>query len=379
MNFDTLEQPATTNTTLDTSQSTEVVAVDETMTNTSEYREKLKQLPEVQQMTDEIDVNDANSIVQFGAAPSQELSKISDQLLNTMKTTSNSEANEMLYQLTKIMDKFDIKEVEDPEKAVAKSRLGHLFQKASDSLQKLFEKYDNMGKEVDKIYMILNQFQSDIRKSNVDLERMNDANIEYYKSLEKYIAAGEIGVEEIKNYTASVAQRTDIDENEKAMMQQKLDTMQNMLEQRVYDLRIAENLALQTSPMIQSMEKSNFNLMSSIQSAFVTTLPIFKNCLISAMQLKQQAVQARSISQLNDKTNELIMRNATNNAKQSVAIAKMANNSGVKIETLQKSYETIKRGIADTKAITEQMSEQRKTNTQTLEDMKAEIKTKGWG
>lgn len=379
MNFDTLEQPATTNTTSDTSQSTEVVAVDETMTNTSEYREKLKQLPEVQQMTDEIDVNDANSIVQFGAAPSQELSKISDQLLNTMKTTSNSEANEMLYQLTKIMDKFDIKEVEDPEKAVAKSRLGHLFQKASDSLQKLFEKYDNMGKEVDKIYMILNQFQSDIRKSNVDLERMNDANIEYYKSLEKYIAAGEIGVEEIKNYTASVAQRTDIDENEKAMMQQKLDTMQNMLEQRVYDLRIAENLALQTSPMIQSMEKSNFNLMSSIQSAFVTTLPIFKNCLISAMQLKQQAVQARSISQLNDKTNELIMRNATNNAKQSVAIAKMANNSGVKIETLQKSYETIKRGIADTKAITEQMSEQRKTNTQTLEDMKAEIKTKGWG
>lgn len=379
MNFDTLEQPATTNATLDTSQSTEVVAVDETMNNTSEYREKLKQLPEVQQMTDEIDVNDANSIVQFGAAPSQELSKISDQLLNTMKTTSNSEANEMLYQLTKIMDKFDIKEVEDPEKAVAKSRLGHLFQKASDSLQKLFEKYDNMGKEVDKIYMILNQFQSDIRKSNVDLEKMNDANIEYYKSLEKYIAAGEIGVEEIKNYAASVAQRTDIDENEKAMMQQKLDTMQNMLEQRVYDLRIAENLALQTSPMIQSMEKSNFNLMSSIQSAFVTTLPIFKNCLISAMQLKQQAVQARSISQLNDKTNELIMRNASNNAKQSVAIAKMANNSGVKIETLQKSYETIKRGIADTKAITEQMSEQRKTNTQTLEDMKAEIKTKGWG
>ena len=379
MNFDTLEQPATTNTTLDTSQSTEVVAVDETMNNTSEYREKLKQLPEVQQMTDEIDVNDANSIVQFGAAPSQELSKISDQLLNTMKTTSNSEANEMLYQLTKIMDKFDIKEVEDPEKAVAKSRLGHLFQKASDSLQKLFEKYDNMGKEVDKIYMILNQFQSDIRKSNVDLEKMNAANIEYYKSLEKYIAAGEIGVEEIKNYAASVAQRTDIDENEKAMMQQKLDTMQNMLEQRVYDLRIAENLALQTSPMIQSMEKSNFNLMSSIQSAFVTTLPIFKNCLISAMQLKQQAVQARSISQLNDKTNELIMRNASNNAKQSVAIAKMANNSGVKIETLQKSYETIKRGIADTKAITEQMSEQRKTNTQTLEDMKAEIKTKGWG
>lgn len=379
MNFDTLEQPATTNTTLDTSQSTEVVAVDETMNNTSEYREKLKQLPEVQQMTDEIDVNDANSIVQFGAAPSQELSKISDQLLNTMKTTSNSEANEMLYQLTKIMDKFDIKEVEDPEKAVAKSRLGHLFQKASDSLQKLFEKYDNMGKEVDKIYMILNQFQSDIRKSNVDLEKMNDANIEYYKSLEKYIAAGELGVEEIKNYAASVAQRTDIDENEKTMMQQKLDTMQNMLEQRVYDLRIAENLALQTSPMIQSMEKSNFNLMSSIQSAFVTTLPIFKNCLISAMQLKQQAVQARSISQLNDKTNELIMRNASNNAKQSVAIAKMANSSGVKIETLQKSYETIKRGIADTKAITEQMSEQRKTNTQTLEDMKAEIKTKGWG
>ncbi|MEG1147004.1 MAG: toxic anion resistance protein, partial [Niameybacter sp.] len=33
-----------------------------------------------------------------------------------------------------------------------------------------------------------------------------------------------------------------------------------MLEQRVYDLRVAESIALQTIPMIQGIQYSNFNL-----------------------------------------------------------------------------------------------------------------------
>lgn len=392
-NMQNLEQPATatataTQQTLDVSKpaaTTEVMAVDEqtkavaeTMSDTTQYRENLKQLPEVKALTDQIDVNDANTVTTFGSAPSEELSKISDKLLKSMKMTNADEANQMLNQLTKIMDKFDIKEVEDPEKAAKKSSIGKLFKKASDNIQKLFEKYDTMGKEVDKIYVMLNQYKDDIMKSNKQLGEMYEANISYYTALEKYIAAGELGVEEIQNYRDGLTVNTNMDANQLAMAQQKLDVMKNMLEQRVYDLRVAENVAMQTSPMIQSMEQSNFNLMMSIQSAFVTTLPIFKNCLISAMQLKQQAIQQQSVAQLNQKTNELLMRNATNNANQSKAIAKMANTSGVSIETLQKSYETIKQGIADTKTITEQMAEQRKTNTDTLENMKSEMKKEGW-
>lgn len=350
----------------------------ETMSNIEDYRARLKQLPEVQNLTNEISIQDANTIVSFGIKPSEELSKVSDELLNSMKGIKADEASAMLNQLTKIMDKFDIKEIEDPEKAAKQGGLTKIFKKGEESLQKLFSKYDNMGKEVDKVYVILNTYKSDIQKSNDLLSRLFKANIQYYEQLEKYIAAGELGLIEIDDYRNSLATNPNYSPDQVAMMEQKLDTMRNMLEQRIYELRIAENVSMQTAPMIQTMEKSNLNLISSIQSAFITTLPIFKNCLIQAIQLKQQAIQSKSIDQLRDKTNELWLRNAQNNATQSVRIAQQANQSTMNIQTLQQSHDTITQGIANTKAIEAQMAEERKQNTATLEAMKKDMRKEGW-
>ena len=56
---------------------------------------------------------------------------------------------------------------------------------------------------------------------------------------------------------------------------------------RVDDLRIAENVAIQAAPMLQSMQMSNFNLMRKINSSFIVTLPIFKQCLAQAVLLKR--------------------------------------------------------------------------------------------
>lgn len=351
--------------------------VEAIMSDADAYRERLKQLPEVQNLTNEIDIQDMNTIAVFGAKPSEELSKVSDELLRSMKSVKTSEATTMLDQLTKIMDKFDIKEIEDPEKAASKSKLQKFLKKKGEQLQELFEKYDNMGKEVDKIYVLLNQYLNDIKNSNMVLARLSKANKQFYESLEKYIAAGELGVIEIDDYAASL---DNSGQSPEVIAEQKetLANMKNMLQQRVYDLRVAENVAMQTAPMIRNMEKTNFNLMTSIQSAFITTLPIFKNCMISAIQMKQQAVQSRAINSMNEKTNELLLRNADNNARQSVAAAQMANQSGVKIETLQKSYETIKKGIADTKEIEQRMAQERVQNTQTLENMKTDMHNQGW-
>ena len=47
------------------------------------------------------------------------------------------------------------------------------------------------------------------------------------------------------------------------------------------------------------------------------------------------------------------MRNASNTARQSVEIAKLSSGSSIAIETLEKSYETIIKGIEETKAIQE--------------------------
>jgi uncharacterized protein YaaN involved in tellurite resistance len=338
------------------------------------YKEKLKALPEVQNLTNEININDTNSILQFGQKPSEEISKVSDELLNSMKAVKSEEASEMITQLTKIMDKFDIKEIEDPEKQ--QSVIKKLFKKAQDEIQKLFEKYDNMGKEVDKIYVILKQYESDIQKANDGLDRMFNANVAYFEQLEKYIVAGEIGLQEIDDYKASLM-NSGKSQEELQMQIQKLDITKDMLSQRIYDLQIAENVAMQTCPMIQTMQMSNFNLLRKINSSFIITLPIFKQCLIQAINLKRQAIQAKSMKELDDKTNELLQRNAQNTATQSVQIARMTGGSSINIETLQNTYQTIQNGISETKKINEEIAAERARNSVTLEEMKADMKKKG--
>ena len=85
-----------------------------------------------------------------------------------------------------------------------------------------------------------------------------------------------------------------------------------MLEQRTQDLRIAENVAMQSIPMIKTMEFSNYNLVRKINSAFIVTLPVFKQALAQAILLKRQKIQAESIAELDKKTNEMLLKNAQN-------------------------------------------------------------------
>lgn len=341
------------------------------MATISEYKQRLRGMKEVQDLTSEVEIQNPNSIVMFGQKASENISKVSDELLKSMKAVKSEEASEMLVNLTKIMDKFDVKELEGAEK---QSMLSKLIKGVGNSVAKLFQKYDTMGYEVEKVYVLLKKYENDIRESNANLKKLYDANLHYYQLLEKYIVAGELALEEIDVYIQQISMNTVMNQEEKHMLTQKLEISKEMLSQRVYDLQIAENVAIQAAPMIQTIQMSNFNLMRKINSSFIVTLPIFKQCLAQAVILKRQEIQAKSIKQLDDKTNELIMRNAQNTARQSVEIARMASGSSVAISTLEKSFETIMKGIEDTKAIQEANRVQRVENSAKLEQIKHAMK-----
>lgn len=335
------------------------------------YKAYLRSLPEVQNLTGEIDVQNPNSIIQFGQQASKCISQISDEILASMKGIQSEEASEMLIALTKIMEKFDIDELKD-EKGEP-SFLGKLFKNMGDTIAKMFQKYDTLGMEVEQVYNLLRKYEQNIKEANIQLKKLYDGNMHFYKILEQYIVAGELALEEIEQYMDYFAQNQTMSEHERNLMLQQLSVCKEMLSQRIYDLQVAENVALQSAPMIQTIQVSNFNLLRKINSAFIITLPIFKQCLAQAVMLKRQANQAKSIKMLDDKTNELLSRNAQATATQSVNIAKMASGSSIQIETLEKTYDTIMKGIEETRQVTEQNAQMRKENARKLEQIKYEL------
>ena len=354
----------------DTKEEIAVVEQYDIVADREQMNTELVNSPEVDALVSTIEIDNLETIVTFGAQAAEEISKASDVVLNGMDLSQLNESSTLLNTLAKIMSKFDIEEVKEESPGL----FSKLFGNMKKQLDKILEKYRTMGDEVDKIYVELKQYESEIKKSNRKLNQMFDANVGFYHDLVKYILAGEQGCREIEEYIEK--RQADMEATGDNSIQFEITSLQQalmMLEQRTQDLRTAENVAMQSIPMIKTMEFTNMNLVRKINSAFIITLPIFKQALAQAIMLKRQKIQADAMSALDEKTNEMLIRNAKNTVAQSKATAKMAAGSSIKIDTLETTWRTIVSGIEETKQIQENAKRQRIDDKARLENIKREF------
>lgn len=334
-----------------------------------QMNDELVNSAEVDALVSTIEVNNLETIVSFGAEAAEEISKASDVVLNSMNMSQIDDTSVMLTTLSKIMSKFDIEEIQENP-----GLFGKLFGNMRKQLDKILAKYHTMGEEVDKIYVQLKQYESEIKQSNRKLDQMFTANVNYYHELVKYILAGEQGCRGLEDYIAQ--RRTDMETSGDMSIQFEIQSLEQalmMLEQRTQDLRTAESVAMQSVPMIKTMAFSNMNLVRKINSAFIVTLPVFKQALAQAIMLKRQRIQAEAMSALDEKTNEMLVKNARNTVEQSKMTARLASGSSIKIETLETTWRTIVNGIDETRQIQETARKQRVEDQARLQNIKDEF------
>jgi uncharacterized protein YaaN involved in tellurite resistance len=337
----------------------------------SDIKLALRKETEVQNLARSIDERDQIKILEFGKEPAVQISRFSDQILGNMRTTKVEDSGELLKQLTKIMDRFDPKDFQKTSPGF----FGKLFKKGEKMIEKVFGKYQSMGSEIDKVYVEISKYQHEMVDSTKMLEQMYEQNYQYYMTLEKYVVAGEMKVEELKTNQLPQLEARVAAGDQIASMQ--LDTLRNSieaLEQRIYDLEMAKMVSLQTAPQIRLLQRGNTKLIGKINSAFVTTIPIFKNGLIQAVAAKRQKLVADSMSELDRRTNEMLLKNAQNISKQSTDIARLAGGPSIKIETIEESWNIIIKGMQETRAIEEENKRLRVEGTKRLGQLQDNFK-----
>lgn len=327
---------------------------------------------EIDRLTSQIDINDMTTIVTFGAETVEQISKASDVVLRSMNMGQMDESSKMLESLAKIMSKFDIDEFKDNPKL-----FGRLLGNVRGQLERILTKYNTMGDEVDKIYVQLKGYESEIKRSNQKLEQMFQSNVQYFHELEKYIVAGDQGCREIDDYMAQRQEEMERTGDQSISFEiQTLQQAKNMLEQRTLDLRTAESVALQSIPMLKAMQYNNMNLVRKINSAFIITLPVFKQALAQAIMLKRQKLQSDAMSVLDQRTNEMLLKNARNTVAQAKATAKLASAPSIQAETLEKTWHTIVGGIEETQKLQDSAKAQRKQDQVKLENIRRDFMAK---
>ena len=333
-------------------------------------REMLRTKPEVMQLATKIDPKDQIAVLEFGKETATGISQFSDRMLASMRTSKLEQSSVLLNNLNSIMDRFDPEDFKEEEKKAG--LIKRLFNKGKEKLETVLSKYDTMNKEIDVIYQEVKKYEVEMKKGTLELEEMYNQNLAYFQELSKYIAAVDVKLDEIDAQLPQLEARTQ-EGNQMAIMEyETVRRARGLLEQRRYDLEMAQQVSFQSAPQIRLIQESNNHLISKINSAFVVTIPIFKQGLIQAVQMKRQKLIADSMSELDRRTNEMLVRNAENISQNSVRIAEMAGSPSIKIETIENTWQTIMSGIEETKRIQAQTAQSREDGRKRIEQLQLE-------
>ena len=337
-------------------------------------RERIIQSGEAKQISDEMSIANMTTIIEFGKPVSEQMSSVADEVLKRSKNELLDEATNLMRSIGKIMEKVDIGEITDIDVNKNKGFLSRITNSAQKKLDQLRAKYDNIGNDIEKICVTLRVYEDQIKRANADIQKLYDNGVVTYQNLVKYTVAGEYALDEVNSYIQKVEQGEIVTEGELTL--NNLMYAKQLLEQRVQDFRLAESVALQSLPMLKALEFGNLNLARKINSAFVITLPVFKNAIAQAMFIKQQQLQAKSLEALDKATNDMLLKNSQNVANNMRMTATLGGKSSIDMETLESSWRNIIDGINDTRNIQAELSKQREADKQKLEQLSQQYLSK---
>jgi uncharacterized protein YaaN involved in tellurite resistance len=255
----------------------------------------------------ELDFTDRTSIIYFGASAQEELDTISNRMIDGVKNKDTGAAGMVLNEMVAAIKGFDIEEL-NPNKSLP------WYQKLFGGvkpLTKFIQGYEEVRDQIDMIANNLEEHKSTLMKDVVSLDKLYEANLDFFRKLELYIEAGEIKKKEL-------AEKILPEYEEKAEAQemlaiQDLKEMRNFaddLERRVHDLRLSRQVAMQSLPSIRLIQDNDKSLINKISSTLVNTIPLWRNQLAQTVTIFRSHESAKALKDATDLTNELLERNA---------------------------------------------------------------------
>lgn len=323
-------------------------------------------------LTQELDLRDSNSIIFFGSKAQEQLTTISDKMLEGVRNKDTGPAGTSLNEMVAVLRGFDLDELDPNKKAGFFARL---FNKAKP-LVKIIQQYESVRNQIDKISDALERHKTQLLTDVTMLDRLYDANLDYFHTLELYIAAGEAKLREVDTEILPAMERevAGSDDMVKAQQLRDLRASRDDLERRVYDLKLTRQVTMQSLPSIRLVQENDKGLISKINSTLVNTVPLWRQQLAQAITIYRSGQAAKTVKAANDLTNDLLRSNAEN-LRQANAQTRAEIERGVfDIETVKQANATLIATIEDSLRIADEGRRHRQEATAQLEQLEGELR-----
>ncbi len=328
----------------------------------------------IDKLMEEIDLEDSNSIIFFGAGAQQQVTEVSDRMLEGVRNKDLGGAGKVLGEMVSVLRGFDLDGLDPGRKP---SFLARLFGRAKP-LVRIFERYEEVRRQVDGITDKLESHKTTLLTDITTLDRLYDATLDYFHRLEMYITAGEEKVRILDEETIP-ALAAEAEQSDDVLAAQKLRDLRSSrddLDRRVHDLRLTRQVAMQSLPAIRLVQENDKGLINKINSTLVNTVPLWRQQLATAVAVYRSGEAASTVKAATDLTNELLESNAEN-LKQANAEARRQMERGIfDIESIKKANQLLIDTIEESLQIADEGKRRRLEALSRLETMEDELKQK---
>lgn len=289
----------------------------------------------VDQFVDKIEINNSNSILQYGVGAQKKISDFSESALNNVRTKDLGEVGEMLSNVVHELKNFE----ESEEK---KGILG-FFKKGKNKISQMKVKYDKVEDNINKMCNTLEKHQIQLLKDIAMLDKMYEINKVYFKELSMYILAGKKKLQKLEKEELPKLQEKARKSGLPQDAQEVNDfiALCNRFEKKIHDLELTKMISLQMAPQIRLIQNNDSLMSEKIQSTIVNTIPLWKSQIVLALGVAHSSNAARVQREVTDMTNELLRKNAEILKTSTIETAKESERGIVDIDTLKATNESL--------------------------------------
>jgi uncharacterized protein YaaN involved in tellurite resistance len=336
---------------------------------TAETESRPLEPAKVAELQAELDLADSHSILFFGSRAQEQLTTVSDGMLERVRAKDIGPAGAALNDMVLTLRGFDLSGLDPNRKA---GWFGRLLGKGRDAA-KVLQRYEQVRDQIEEITGRLEQHKTGLLVDIESLDRLYAANLDYFHTLELYIAAGEKKMRELDEQT--IPQQAELvgagDDTLAAQRLRDLRAARDDLERRVHDLRLTRQVTMQSLPSIRLVQENDKSLVGKINSTLVNTVPLWRQQLAQALTIHRSREAAETVAAASDLTNELLRANAENLRQANVETRKQIERGVFDIEAVAEANRTLIATIEDSLRIADEGRAARaKANAEltTLED-----------
>ena len=326
---------------------------------------------EVEKIKEGIDLTDSAVIINFGTAAQKNIADFSDNILCNVRAKDSGYVGDLLGELLTNVKSF---EPESSGRGFLKKLplVGHLVGKVETVMQG----YEKVSVQVEKVKTSLQKARMLMMKDVTMLDALFAKNLEYFKTLELYIRAGEEKMQEMREVTLPKL-RTQAVASSDPMAAQVVSDFESFVERfekKVHDLKISKTISIQTAPQIRLIQHNDKVLIDRVQSAIYNSIPLWKNQMVIALGLANQKKVLEVQHSVNEMTNGLLRKNAEMLKIGTIETAKESERSIVDIETVRKVNDDLVTTIEETLKIQQEGRAKRRAAEAELVELEGRLK-----